>query len=85
MKEWLGFKRGQKVKLLCETMGADHEDVEHTMPPGSVGLIDSIDRYPNEQGVAFTVWIPVDETNERGIVNSFDERDGPITNFLEAM
>jgi len=84
LKEWLGFAPDQKVKLLIETKGADHEDIEHTMPPGAGGVICSIERYTNDQGVVVTVWIPVDDSNERGIVNAFDELDGPITNFLEA-
>ncbi|MEY9575806.1 hypothetical protein ABIE88_003382 [Bradyrhizobium diazoefficiens] len=84
LKEWNGFKPGQNVKLLVETMGADHDDIEHTMPAGSAGVIDHIERYLPPQGVGVTVWIPVDGTNERGIVNVFDEADGPITNFLEA-
>jgi hypothetical protein len=76
---------GQRVKMLVEAKGADHEDIEHTMPVGSVGVIDHIERYKMLQGVGVTVWIPVDEKNDRGIVNTFDEADGPITNFLEAL
>ncbi|MCA1379485.1 hypothetical protein I6F34_01450 [Bradyrhizobium sp. BRP05] len=85
LKEAFGLKSGQKVRVLEQTMGADHEDIEHTMPAGSVGVIDHIEVLAAPQGIAFTVWIPVDETNERGIVNVFDEADGPIANFLEAM
>jgi hypothetical protein len=85
LKEWNGFRPGQRVKLLVETMGADHKDIEHTMPAGAIGIIDHIERYRPPQGVGVTVWIPVDEKNDRGIVNVFDELDGPITNFLEAM
>ncbi|WP_316207494.1 hypothetical protein [Bradyrhizobium sp. SZCCHNR3118] len=82
LKEWGGFTAGQNVTVLIETMGADHLDVEHTMPPGSAGVIDSIDRYDNDQGVVFTVVIPVD--GESAIVNAFDELDGPIEQMLAA-
>ena len=85
MKEWHGFTPGQKVKLLIETKGADHEDIEHTMQPGAGGVVESIERYANDQGVVVTIVIPVDATNERAIVNAFDELDGPIENFIEAI
>ncbi|WP_316200996.1 MULTISPECIES: hypothetical protein [unclassified Bradyrhizobium] len=84
MAEAFGLKKGQKVRVLEETMGDDHEGIEHTMPAGSIGWIDHIEFIP-KQGTAFHVVIPVDETNERCIVNVFDESDGPITNFLEAL
>ncbi|MEY9138580.1 hypothetical protein ABIE79_010108 [Bradyrhizobium diazoefficiens] len=54
LKEWNGFKPGQNVKLLVETMGADHDDIEHTMPAGSAGVIDHIERYLPPQGVGVT-------------------------------
>ncbi|MEH2517385.1 hypothetical protein V1279_002958 [Bradyrhizobium sp. AZCC 1610] len=79
-----GFREGQRVKMLVEAKGADHEDIEHTMPAGSTGVIDRIERYDNSQGVVFTIWIPVDEADDRGIVNAFDEEDGPISNFISA-
>jgi hypothetical protein len=85
LKEWHGFVPGQDVKLLIETMGADHEDIEHTMPAGSVGTVDHIERYTNDQGVAVTVVIWVNSERDRSIVNVFDELDGPIENFLEAV
>ncbi|MGJ4945158.1 hypothetical protein ACQR1W_31675 [Bradyrhizobium sp. HKCCYLS1011] len=85
LKEAFGFKTEQRVRLKIETKGADHEDIEHTMPAGSIGVIDHIEVYTNDQGISFHVWIPVDDTNERGIVNVFDQLDGPITDFLEAL
>jgi hypothetical protein len=29
------------------------------------------------------MWIPINELEGRGIVNVFDEGDGPITNFIK--
>ncbi|MHC2552435.1 hypothetical protein [Bradyrhizobium elkanii] len=82
LAEASGFKVGQQVTVLIETMGADHEDIEHTMPAGSAGIIDSIDRYDNDQGIVFTVVIRVDA--ERCIVNAFDELDGDINTMIAA-
>ncbi|WP_439357928.1 hypothetical protein [Bradyrhizobium sp. DASA03007] len=84
LKEWHGFVPGQDVELLIETMGADHEDIEHTMPTGAVGTVDHIERYTNDQGVAVTVVIWVNSERDRSIVNVFDELDGPINNFIKA-
>ncbi|GAB9152548.1 hypothetical protein [Bradyrhizobium diazoefficiens] len=84
LAEASGFKVGQPVTVLIETKGADHDDVEHTVPAGSAGIIDSIDRYDNDQGIVFTVVIPVDASNERCIVNAFDELDGDIANIIAA-
>jgi hypothetical protein len=77
-----GLKVGQRVTVLIETKGDDHESIEHTMPAGSTGYIECIKRLDGDQGLSFTVYIPVDESNERAIVNVFDELDGPITNFI---
>ncbi|WFU52214.1 hypothetical protein QA639_21135 [Bradyrhizobium pachyrhizi] len=85
LAQWRGLTRGQKVKTLEVTKGADHEDIEHTMQPGADGVVDNIDRYDNDQGVVVTVVIWVDSTRERSIVNAYDELDGPIENFLEAI
>jgi hypothetical protein len=85
MKEWRGFTPGQKVKTLTETKGADHEDIEHTMPAGTDAFVDSIDRYDNDQGVVVTVVIWVDSSRGRSIVNAFDELDGPIENFVQTI
>jgi hypothetical protein len=79
-----GFKVGQRVSMLTETMGADHEDIEHTLPVGSTGIIECIEQLAPPQGRSFTIWIPVNELEGRGIVNVFDEGDGPITNFITA-
>ncbi|WP_315768536.1 MULTISPECIES: hypothetical protein [unclassified Bradyrhizobium] len=84
LTEAFGFKVGQKVRILEETMGSDHEDIEHVVAAGATGTIEIIEVL-RAQGTAFHVAIPVDDTNERHIVNVFDERDGPITNFLEAL
>jgi DNA-directed RNA polymerase beta subunit len=85
LKEWRGFTPNQKVKTLTETKGADYNDVEHTMPPGTEAFVDSIDRYDNDQGVVVTVVIWVDSSRGQAIVNAFDELDGPIEQFVEAV
>jgi hypothetical protein len=85
LKEANGFRPGQRVKMLVETKGADHEDIEHTLPAGSTGIIDTIERFTNDQGVNFAIWIPIDEKGGRGIINQFDELDGPISNFIEQL
>jgi hypothetical protein len=85
LQEANGFRPGQRVKMLVETKGADHEDIEHTLPAGSTGIIDSIQRFTNDQGVNFAIWIPVNEKEVSGIINQFDELDGPITNFIEPL
>ena len=78
-----GFKVGQRITLLEETIGCDHEDIEHTIPPGRDGIIEAIEYISPHQGMGFTIWIPVNELEGRGIVNVFDEADGPITNFIK--
>jgi hypothetical protein len=85
LQEAFGFKAGQRVRVLEETFGSDHDDIEHAVPAGAIGTIDRIEVYTNDQGTAFHVVIPVDDTNDRFIVNVFDERDGRITDFLEAL
>ena len=80
-----GFKVGQRVNMLVETKGDDHEGIEHTLPPGSTGIIECIELLIPPQGLTFTIWIPVDELEGRGIVNVFDAEDGPITNFISKM
>jgi hypothetical protein len=82
LTESAGFKLGQRVTMLTETMGADHEDVEHTLPPGRDGIIECIEHLAPPQGLTFTIWIPVNELEGRGIVNVLDEGDGPISNFI---
>jgi hypothetical protein len=83
MHEAAGLKLGQRVSMLTETKGHDHEDIEHTLKPGATGLIECIEHLASPQGLTFTIWIPVDELEGRGIVNVFDESDGPITNFIK--
>lgn len=84
LPEAAGFKVGQRVTMLEQTMGCDHEDIEHTIPVGNDAIIDTIEILPAPQGLTFTIWIPVDEADDRGIVNVFDESDGPITNFIKS-
>jgi hypothetical protein len=55
------------------------------MPPGTEAFVDSIDRYDNDQGVVVTVVIWVDSSRGQAIVNAFDELDGPIEQFVEAV
>ena len=76
------FHKGQRVTVLVETKGDDHESHAHTIAPGSPGIIESIHVLAAPQGVAYEVWIPVPGSPDRGIVNIFDESDGPIDNFL---
>ena len=85
LSPWRGLTRGQKIKTLIETKGADHDDIEHTMPPGTDGVVDQIERYSNDQGVVVTIVIWVDDKRDRSIVNAFDELDGPIEKFVEAI
>lgn len=82
MRKAAGFKLGERVCMLVETKGDDHESIEHTLPAGSFGLIECIEHLAPSQGLTFTISIPVDELEGRGIVNVFDESDGPITNFI---
>ena len=84
MYEAAGFKLRQRVNMLTETKGADHEDIEHTLAPGSEGIIECIEHLAPPQGLTFTIWIPVNEPEGRGIVNVFDEGDGQICNFITA-
>jgi hypothetical protein len=79
-----GFRHGQRVELLTEAKGADHEDIEHTIPPGADGIIECIEYRARPQGLTFTIWILVNEIEDRGIVNVFDESDGPISTFITA-
>jgi hypothetical protein len=84
LNESSGFKLGQRISLLIEAMGADHEDNEHKLPVGTTGIIECIEHLAPPQGLTFTIWIPVNELEGRGIVNVFDESDGPISNFITA-
>jgi hypothetical protein len=84
LHEAAGLKLGQRVKMLTETKGDDHESIEHTIPPGADGIIECIEHLAPPQGITFTIWIPVNELEGRGIVNVFDEVDGPISNFITA-
>jgi hypothetical protein len=77
-----GFRKSHRVTMLVETIGEDHNGVEHKLPPGSTGIIDTIDSLPGPQGLSFTVWIPIDEAAGQGIVNVFDEGDGHIANYI---
>jgi hypothetical protein len=85
LHEAAGFKLGQRVTMLVETKGEDHESIEHTLSAGTTGIIECIEHLCVPQGLTFTIWIPVDELEGRGIVNVFDEGDGHISNFLEAI
>jgi hypothetical protein len=82
LPEASGFRLGQRVTMLTETMGADHDDIEHTLPAGSTGIIECIEHLAPPQGLTFTIWIPINELEGRGIVNVFDEGDGIISNLI---
>lgn len=84
LPEASGFKVGQRVTMLDVCAGADHEDIEHTILPGADGLIECIEQLAPPQGLTFTIWIPINELEGRGIVNVFDESNGLITNFIKA-
>ena len=77
-----GFKLGQRVTMLVKSKGADHDDIEHTVPQNADALIECIEMLPPPQGLAFTLWIPVNEPEDRGIVNVIDQTDGHITTFI---
>jgi hypothetical protein len=83
--ERVGFpvKEGMYIRVMIETMGADHDDQEHTLPAGSLAKIDRIEWFTNDQKLAITVVIPVDpvEFDERMIVNLFDEADPEDSRF----
>ena len=76
------FHADQPIRTLVVTRGADHDDIEHTVQPGALGYIASIETLPAPQGLAYTVVILVGK--RAGIVNVFDESDGPITDFIAA-
>ena len=81
----LPFKVGESVRLKVATSGDDHRDNERHLPPGKIGRIDSIDHYGEDQGIGYTVVIPATPKGFYSIVNVFDEGDGPITDFFEAL
>lgn len=74
------FQPNQRITTLVETKGADHNDVEHILPVGQRGFIESIETLP-AQGITHTVVIWTGTDGEH-IVNVFDEGDGPITDFI---
>ena len=82
LHEGSGFKLGQRVTMLIETKGTDHDDVEHSLPTGVDGIVECIEQFDAPQGLTFTIWIPVNEMEGRGIVNVFDEGDGHISKFI---
>jgi hypothetical protein len=80
LEEAFGFTQGQLVRMLVETTGADEHDEERTFPAGAIGIIDSIQDFGGEQGIAFTIGI------EGQITNVFDQGDGmPETVFFEPL
>jgi len=81
----LPFHKGEPVRTKVATLGDDDEGNELEFSAGARGRIEDIEDYGNTQGIAYTVWIPLypDDPDSRGIVNVFDEEDGPITDFLE--
>ena len=77
------FECNQFARLLVETRGADHEDVEHVISSGVIGQITKIELLPHPQGFTYYVSVPVPGTDGgRSIETVFDEKDGPITSFL---
>jgi hypothetical protein len=85
INEAFGFKVKQRVRTLVPCLGADHEDFEHAIPAGRIAEIDAIEIRQMPAGATFTVWIPVDQDKfyDRGIVNVFDQEDGPVDQFFE--
>jgi hypothetical protein len=76
-----GLKVGQRVLMLTRPKAPI---TTTSSTAGADGIIECIERIPG-QGLTFTLWIPVNELEGRGIVNVFDERDGPITKFITPM
>ena len=72
-----GLSPGSRVRALVECVGDDEHGVELRLPPGALGVVDRIDLFDNTQGVAITVAL------DAGIVNVFDQEDGPIGQVLE--
>jgi hypothetical protein len=74
---------GTHVRLKIPTMGADHEDDEHEVPAGALGIVDRIEWLPEPQKLAITVNIGLepDEMGERQITNVFDEADPKDSRF----
>lgn len=77
----IAIKAGDRVRISVACSGEDHEGQFHELPAGCFGSVDRIETYTNDQGLVFTVVIPIDA--EHNIVNAFDELDGPIEDFLE--
>jgi hypothetical protein len=78
-----GFTLGQRVRMLTESEGEDHLGIEHRLPPGAIAIIDQMEfKIGDPDWYSFTLWIPIDESKDRGIVNVLDPSDGPITDFI---
>jgi hypothetical protein len=73
ISSWHGFRPGDRIVMLIETMGEMPEGGEITYPPGTAAVINGIDWYGGSQGHGVTVVIGDDE--DRTIVNVFDDGD----------
>jgi hypothetical protein len=95
LREAFGYRTGQRVRMLRQCTGADHNDIEHTVEPGAIGTIDRIEHLTSPQGICFHIVIPVyhqgkvqydpKDDDARFIVNVFDELDGSPSKFFEAV
>lgn len=79
----IDIKIGDRVRISVPCSGDNHDGENHELEAGCLGQVWSIDTYTNDQGLAITVVIPVDDEHNIVNVNVFDELDGPIENFLE--
>lgn len=83
-KEAFGFRAGQRVRMLVETMGADANDEERTYPVGTEAVIDTIEYLNEKQGVSFALVIgPTD--GDEAIVNCFDQEDGHPSKLFQSL
>ena len=83
-----GFHTGQRVRLLVETGGTSPDDREITLPAGAIGEIDMIHWFGGTQGWAVHIRIgdlDSDEDDPDVITNIFDDGDGPLSSFIEAI
>lgn len=84
LKEAFGYIESQQVRLLIVTSGEDASGTQRSYPTGTTGVIDRIERFDNEQGIAMTLVIgPTD--GDEAIVNLFDELDGHPSEFFATL
>ena len=70
--EWHGFKAGDRVVMLIETMGETDDGDEVVFAAGTTALIDQVDWFGPSQGSGVHMTIG---TGDLSIVNVFDDED----------